>query len=135
MIKLLKAGFFESTEKFKNREITPERKVKCYEIELFVDGEGKSFVDDTAFPHEKGNLLFAKPGQRRHSEKKFSCFYIKIYVGNREKELLDDIITCFKVKSKLSFSDLLGIKRFNPIFILFAEHKHYVVIAEQSEVI
>ena len=97
MIKLLKAGFFESTEKFKNREITPERKVKCYEIELFVDGEGKSFVDDTAFPHEKGNLLFAKPGQRRHSEKKFSCFYIKISVGNREKELLDDIITCFKV--------------------------------------
>ena len=30
------------------------------------------------------------------------------------------IITCFKVKSKLSFSDLLGIKRFNPIYILFA---------------
>ena len=97
MIKILKAGLFESAEKFKNREITPERKVKCHEVELFVGGEGKSFVDGVAYPHEKGNLLFAKPGQMRHSEKKFSCFYIHISVGSGEKELLESILPCFKV--------------------------------------
>ena len=99
MIKLLKAGLFESTEKFKNREVTPERKLKHYEIELYVSGEGRSFVDDISFPHEKGHLIFVKPGQRRHSEKKFSCFYVHIAVESAEKELLEDIITCFMVSN------------------------------------
>ena len=97
MIKLLKAGLFESVDEFKNIEITPDRVAENYEIELYVNGEGKTFIDNKSYNHEKGNLVFVKPGQKRHSEKRFSCFYIKISVGEEEKGILDEIICCFKV--------------------------------------
>ena len=97
MIELIKAGLFESDDKFKGVEITPERKVYSYEIELYVSGEGKTYVDGKAYPHEKGNFIFVKPGQFRHSEKKFVCFYIHIKVGKKEKELLEDVLTFSKV--------------------------------------
>lgn len=99
MIELIKAGLFESGDKFKDLEITPERKVYYYEIELYVAGEGKTYIDGKSYPHEKGNFIFAKPGKSRHSEKNFVCFYIHIRVGKKEKELLNDVLTFSKVSN------------------------------------
>ena len=44
MIKLLKAGLFNSTDKFKKAKETIHRYSNKYEIELYVEGEGESYV-------------------------------------------------------------------------------------------
>lgn len=80
MIDLLKAGVFDSTIVFKDIEKTPERLTDIYEIELYVYGEGESYIDSALYRHEKGNLIFIKPGQKRFSRNRFICFYLHLNI-------------------------------------------------------
>ncbi len=110
MIELIKAGVFDSSEKFKNKKITPERVTECYEIELYISGEGETNLNSVAYPHEKGNLIFARRGDIRFSKNRFFCFYVHINPDKETCDLLSDITPKFKVTNyeayKLCYTEI-----------------------------
>lgn len=95
MIKLLKAGIFKSTDKFKETKQTLKRYSNKYEIELYIEGEGESVVDGVSYPHQKGRVLFAGPGMTRYSKNKFTCYYVHLIADDKTSEYIRDIPVSF----------------------------------------
>ena len=95
MIKLLKAGLFNSTDKFKKAKETIHRYSNKYEIELYVDGEGESYVDGVCYPHQKDRILCVGPGLTRYSKKKFTCYYVHIQADHELAGVLEEVPTSF----------------------------------------
>lgn len=95
MIKLLKAGIFKSTDKFKETKQTLKRYSNKYEIELYIEGEGESVVDGVSYPHQKGRVLFAGPGKTRYSKNKFTCYYVHLIADDKTSEYIKDIPVSF----------------------------------------
>ncbi|HOB23224.1 MAG TPA: AraC family transcriptional regulator, partial [Bacillota bacterium] len=73
-----KVGFFDSKMVFPNIKVTPKRKVKLYEIELFTETAGTTVIDGREHQIRKGTLLVAKPGQIRHSILHFKAYYVHL---------------------------------------------------------
>lgn len=73
IIIITKCGLYKSTSDFHNSSKITERITTDYEIEYYLTDNGLSFIDDNIYPHEKGNLLFIRPHQRRHNVNSFSC--------------------------------------------------------------
>ena len=95
MIKLLKAGLFHSTDKFKEAKETIKRYSNKYEIELYVDGDGESYVEGVSYPHQKGRILCVGPGLTRYSKRKFSCYYVHILADNELSKVLEEVPVSF----------------------------------------
>lgn len=95
MIKLLKAGLFNSTDKFKQAKETIHRYSNKYEIELYVAGEGESYVEGVCYPHQKGRILCVGPGLTRYSKKKFTCYYVHILADDELCKILGEVPTSF----------------------------------------
>lgn len=95
MVKLLKAGLFNSTDKFKQAKETIHRYSNKYEIELYVDGEGESFVDGASYPHQKGRILCVGPGLTRYSKNKFTCYYVHILADDELSQILKEVPISF----------------------------------------
>lgn len=95
MIKLLKAGLFRSTDKFKSAKQTLKRYSNKYEIELYVEGEGESYVNNVSYPHLKGRILCVGPGMTRYSVNKFTCYYVHLQTDDKTAELLNKIPVSF----------------------------------------
>lgn len=91
MLDLLKAGVFDSSLVFENVSKTPERITEYYEIELYISGEGHTFINSVGYRHEKYNLVFAKPGQKRYSKKRFVCLYVHLRADEKTALLLETI--------------------------------------------
>lgn len=82
--KLIYCGFFDSKIAFGNMKESKERKVEFYEIELFTEDGGISFVGNDHQKISKGTLLFAKPGELRHSVFPTKAFYVRFDVYSPE---------------------------------------------------
>ena len=68
-------GFFDSRVKFPRQQITEERDVEDYEIELHVRGGGAvTYLGDLAIPLKNGTVVCAKPGMKRHSKLPLLCY-------------------------------------------------------------
>ena len=76
MLHVIKTGLFDSAQEFHNLKETPEREVKCFELELYTYGRGDTVLDGVSYPHAPGNIVLARPGQRRRSTDLFVCHYI-----------------------------------------------------------
>ena len=74
-------GVFDSRILRKTQTKSPDRTVKCYEIELFHNASGVSYVDTGKYPVRRGMLLCAKPGQIRHSDFPVRCSFIRVIPG------------------------------------------------------
>lgn len=62
----------------------PVRTAKSYELELYLaDGEVAYFGSD-AYPIRKGTMLFAKPGECRHTVGNFCCRYVHFHCRYRD---------------------------------------------------
>ena len=62
----------------------PVRTAKSYELELYLaDGEVAYFGSD-AYPIRKGTMLFAKPGECRHTVGNFCCRYVHFHCRDRD---------------------------------------------------
>ncbi len=111
MIELIQAGIFDSSHIFIPEGDTPERETNFYEIELYLSGDGKTYIDSESYPHSKGNLIFVKPGQLRHSRNKFICLYVRLDIGRETAKLLRNIppvtrVTNFTVYERC-FTDIM----------------------------
>lgn len=107
---IIKAGFFDSNIVFKNETgaETVDRLVTCYEIEIFTEGNGISYINRVAHPIQKGFVLLAKPGQMRHSKLHFQCNYIHL---NFKNEVLESQINAlpdfFEISGEQRYHDIL----------------------------
>jgi len=133
MLKIIKCGVFDSSQIFKNVEQTTERTAQYYEIELYISGEGESVVDGVAYTHQKGNLLFIRPGQKRYSRKSFICFHVHLEMDNETATLLKDVPTVSKVirysPYKTCYTDIISIaERNDPTQALLLQSKVYELL-------
>ncbi len=100
------------SELFHRGSVTPRRVCEDFEIEFYKTGDGVSLVDGKRFPHRIGNILLAKPGQRRHSEGKFSCYAVHFSCHDRElaEELFAGAPTCFYLpEAEELFAELVAL--------------------------
>ena len=83
------AGYFVQDRKYR-AESTPLRTTKSYEIELVRTQEAVSTVDGRPYPHRRGNVLIARPGQHRSTKGCFEAYYVHLVCNDetfREKYL------------------------------------------------
>jgi len=64
---------FSSIQRFAC-DITPKRITKKYELEIYIDGKGVSYINGKVYAHSRNKIIFAKPGQERFSIGQFRCY-------------------------------------------------------------
>ncbi len=74
---------------YKKSDLSPQRVVKEYEIELFEEDYTYGILDGNQIPYKKGTVLVAKPGNRRCSRMNFSCYYLHISV--KDSDLIQEL--------------------------------------------
>jgi len=107
--KIIKAGIFDSRYAFGHEDgfVTRERELSCYEIELYIENRGKTFMDEKALEISKGWILVGKPGKKRHSELHFKCYYIHLEAGDGLiKQYLDELPDYFEVRNDRLYEEL-----------------------------
>lgn len=87
--KILGSGTFDTSERaqyrLKSTEApTPLRTVKEYEIELFREDGGVSFINGTRNEIKKGCILVASPGDKRQSILHFNALFIHFSVHDSQ---------------------------------------------------
>lgn len=96
---LLAAGHFSSTIKFPKMKQSPLRIVTEYELEFYFEDGGISFLNGQKYPMKKGNILVARPGDKRSSTLPFRCYYIHFTNNSPEiKELLETLPSFMQTK-------------------------------------
>lgn len=91
-------GFFDSTYTFPEVSMTKERLVTCYEIELYLENGGVTYVDDVPHQIKRGYVLCTKPGSVRYSELPLKTNYIKISAAASSlRETLEGLEVYFPV--------------------------------------
>lgn len=91
MIDIIKAGVFDSSLFYRRGEQTPDRVTHYYELELYINGQGDSIIDEEPLRHEKGNVILARPGQRRYSTNLFTCYYVHFHTDEKTAAMIRDI--------------------------------------------
>lgn len=129
MVEILNAAVFDSVRFFKHDRKTSERITKCYEIEIYVEGDGQSFINSEAFPHKKGNLIFARPRTKRCSINRFVCLYIHLNMDEDTAALLKDIPPVSTVSDYNKYENV-----FLEIISLFQRNSNEHIMLIQSKV-
>lgn len=73
VINILNAGIWESAEG--SKEKTLPRVTRGYEIEYCISSV-ESYIDDGHYVNQKGNIIFARPGQVRYSKLPLKVYFI-----------------------------------------------------------
>ncbi len=81
-------GVFDSSYKFEGITVTESRVVEDYELEVFTESGGRSFVNGAAERIRPGLCICAHPGDVRYTELPTRCYYIKIKGGMPAVETL-----------------------------------------------
>lgn len=90
-LRVLGAGIFDSRLELPAAEVSRRRTVRVYEIELFIEG-GVSYLNGTPHPIARGNLLVARPGDRRHSVLPAVCRFLHFFTEDPQlQELIDSL--------------------------------------------
>ena len=92
-------GLFDSRSRRGSAVRSEVRRVECFELELFLDESGTSYLEGKAYAVKRGMILCAKPGQMRFSEFPIRCHFIRIQPG---EERLDSILASLPNVSYLS---------------------------------
>ena len=72
------AGVFHSVIKFHDIARSPLRTVQEYELELYLEDGGFTYLNGVEYPMRRGNFLIACPGDQRRSSLPFSCRFIRV---------------------------------------------------------
>lgn len=105
-------GIFDSRARRGAAHRTEDRRVECFEIEIFSEESGVSHIDGRAYPVKRGMVLCAKPGQIRYSELPIRCNFIRLQPGD---ELLDPILESMPdvsyVERSEDYESILGLMK------------------------
>ena len=110
---ILSTGYYTSDALFKDMKTSPLRVVQNYELELYTENQGLSYLNELTFHIKQNTLLLAKPGDTRRTALPSSCFFVHFEVNDTKlaeeidsfsslvhmptpqntKELFDDVIS------------------------------------------
>lgn len=100
---ILQYGFFDTSVKFPGRTVTPDRRLACFEIELFTaDQPGSAFINGKEYPLTAGTLICGKPGHIRHSRLNFKCCYLHLV---SKSKALDKMLFLLSDLARSRYSD------------------------------
>lgn len=98
---IYKREYFKSTDHF-TCDITPKRKVKYYELEIYDYGTGYASIDNVLYPHSNDMFILAKPGQERFTVGSFNCYAIHFTCGDEEIcKILNDFPSCMVIDKNI----------------------------------
>ena len=78
-------GMFDSSVNMKSKTRSDNRTVQYYELELFTDSTGTSYVNGKSYHIRRGLLLCSRPGQVRYSQLPIRCHYIRLVAVDSEE--------------------------------------------------
>ena len=82
-ITIYKADYYNSWDMTHEKSTHP-RTVSHYEIELYISSGNISVINGIRYPQKKNNILFAKPGDIRHSIDRFECYCLHFATESSE---------------------------------------------------
>lgn len=80
---ILSAGLFESDKRYPTLTVSREREVRTYELEYYFEDGNISVINGREYAIRKGNILFARPGDLRHSHLHFTCRFLHFLVTDQ----------------------------------------------------
>lgn len=83
--KLQSCGFFDTDKALPNVKRTDYRITSHYELELYVECDGRAIIDDKEYPLSPDTVLLCAPGARRKSVLGFKCHYLHFDLDTRGK--------------------------------------------------
>ena len=87
-------GVFDSSNTFPEKKVTDNRRVECYEIEIYTENGGTSYINGVPHKIRVGLMLVSKPDDHRYSELPLRTNYIKISTADDElRDFLDGLPT------------------------------------------
>ena len=105
-------GLFDSRTKRGTAPRTEDRRVDCFEIEIFSEEVGVSHIDGKAYPVKRGMILCAKPGQIRYSELPIRCNFIRIQPGDETLDgILESLPNISYVEKNEDYESILGLMK------------------------
>lgn len=76
---IINYGIFDSRVAYPKLTSSRHRQVSRFELELITENlTGTAYIDDTAYPLEKGLFICSKPGQLRYSHLPMRCHYVHL---------------------------------------------------------
>ena len=103
-------GVFDTALTARQSSPTEEREVKTYEIELYENDGGTSFIDQRGYGVKGGMLICVKPGQIRHSIFPLRCRYLKLNPQKPECtelcRIIDQLPECVYLQGKKDIDEL-----------------------------
>ena len=106
----MRCGIFHSRVQRKNKSRSPLRLVADYELELFLENGGVSYVNGEAFPVKKGMILCSRPGDERRSDFPVRCFFLRLLPQKTDdacQRLLEDLPRSFYPAEKSTCDSLI----------------------------
>ncbi len=89
-------GYFNSDLVFTGMKQSPKRIVKEYELEVYLEDGGITYIDDTAIPIHAGLVLTASPGNERCSILPLKNYYLKLPPQQSPMtELINSLPICY----------------------------------------
>ena len=111
--KELSSGVFDSSVIRGQKPRSQDRKVECFELELFHIDSGISHINGKAFPAKRGMLLCAKPGSIRYSDFPVRCSFIRVFRTKGKTEDIEAILSklpdCMYVDDTHLIEELLSL--------------------------
>ncbi len=89
----LSIGVFDSSVLRGGQTKSQERKVECFELELFHNDGGTSHINGKAYPARRGMLLCAKPNSIRYSDFPVRCSFIRLFHAKGRTEDIEAILS------------------------------------------
>lgn len=88
-------GIFDSSYSFPGVSVTSERHVNCYEIELYYESGGVTYLNGAPHRIRRGAVLCVSPGAVRYSELPLKTYYVKLNASGELAEILDGFCEYF----------------------------------------
>lgn len=88
-------GIFDSAYTFPGVSVTSPRQTTCYEIEMYCEAGGVTYLNGTPYRIRRGALLCVKPGSVRFSRLPLKTYYLKIKPTSDTAPILDGLCEYF----------------------------------------
>lgn len=77
-------GIYDSDHTFLNTTVTKKRLVDCYEIEIYDQNGGTTYINEKPYEIRAGKIICSKPGDYRYSKLPLKTYYLKISDGDTD---------------------------------------------------
>ena len=88
-------------------ELTPQRLVDMYEIELFCENYEYGIINGEVIEYKKNTVLIAHPGDIRQSKKHFCCYYAHVDITDKNIcEKLNTLPRSFLISDEAKYAKI-----------------------------